>query len=54
MKRTLINYLGILGIISLISYTLAVVFSPLGYPGYNWMSQAVSDLSAQNAPSKML
>ncbi len=25
MKRTLINYLGILGIISLISYTLAVV-----------------------------
>lgn len=54
MKRTLINYLGILGIISLISYTLAVVFSPLGYPEYNWMSQAVSDLSAQNAPSKML
>ena len=54
MKRTLINYLGILGIISLISYTLAVIFSPLGYPGYNWMSQAVSDLSAQNAPSKML
>ncbi len=54
MKRTLINYLGILGIISLISYTLAVVFSPLGYPGYNWISQAVSDLSAQNAPSKML
>ena len=31
MKRTLINYLGILGIISLISYTLAVIFSPLGY-----------------------
>lgn len=54
MKRTLINYLGILGIISLIYYTLAVVFSPFGYPGYNWMSQAVSDLSAQNAPSKML
>lgn len=54
MKKTLINYLGLLGIISLISYTLAVVFSPFGYPGYNWMSQAVSDLSAQNAPSKML
>jgi hypothetical membrane protein len=54
LKRTLINYLGLLGIISLISYTMAVIFSPLGYPGYNWMSQAVSDLSAQNAPSKML
>jgi len=30
MKKILINYLGLLGIISLISYTLAVVFSPFG------------------------
>ena len=30
------------------------VFSPLAYPGYNWMSQAVSDLSASNAPSLKL
>ena len=42
MKKTLINYLGLLGIISLISYTLAVVFSPFGYPGYNWMSQKLN------------
>lgn len=54
MKRKLINYFGLLGVISLISYILAVVLSPLAYPGYDWMSQAVSDLSAQNAPSKML
>lgn len=27
---------------------------PLAYPGYDWMSQAVSDLSAANAPSLML
>lgn len=54
MKRTLINWLGLLGVVSLISYTVAVVFSPMAYPGYNWMSQAVSDLSANNAPSKML
>ncbi|WP_075719132.1 DUF998 domain-containing protein [Roseburia sp. 499] len=53
-KRSMIHYMGLLGIISLISYTLAVVFSPLAYPGYDWMAQAVSDLSAQNAPSEML
>ncbi len=54
MKKTLINYLGLLGIISLLSYTAAVIFSPLAYPGYDWMRQAVSDLSAANAPSKEL
>ena len=43
-----------LGIIALLSYTAAVVFSPLAYPGYNWMAQAVSDLSAANAPSLRL
>ena len=43
-----------MGIISLISYALAVIISPLAYPGYNWMEQAVSDLSADNAPSKAL
>ena len=36
------------------SYTAAVVFSPLAYPGYDWMAQAVSDLSASNAPSLRL
>ncbi len=43
-----------MGIVSLLSYTVAVIFSPLAYPGYNWMAQAVSDLSASNAPSRML
>ena len=54
MKKTLIQWLGLLGVISLLSYTAAVVFSPLAYPGYNWMAQAVSDLMAENSPSKML
>lgn len=54
MKRTLINYLGLLGVVSLISYTFAVIFSPFAYPNYHWMQQAVSDLSAQNAPSRIL
>ncbi|MDO4384632.1 MAG: DUF998 domain-containing protein [Clostridia bacterium] len=48
------NFCGLLGVLSLLSYTAAVVFSPLAYPGYNWMAQAVSDLSAANAPSLAL
>ena len=51
MKKTLTQRLGLLGVVSLLSYTAAVVFSPLAYPGYDWMAQAVSDLSAANAPS---
>ncbi len=54
MKKTLINWLGLLGVVSLLSYTAAVLFSPLAYPGYNWMVQAVSDLSAETAPSRGL
>ena len=54
MKKTLIQKLGMLGIVSFLSYTAAVVFAPLAYPGYNRMAQAVSDLSAANAPSLML
>lgn len=50
-KKNFMNYCGMLGIVALLSYTAAVVFSPLAYPGYNWMAQAVSDLSASNAPS---
>lgn len=53
-KKTLINWLGLLGIVSLLSYTAAVIFAPTAYPGYDCLAQAVSDLSAANAPSKML
>ena len=51
MKKSLIQKLGLLGVVSFLSYTAAVVFAPLAYPGYNWMAQAVSDLNAANAPS---
>lgn len=54
MNSKLINHLGILGVISFLSYASAVIFSPLAYPGYNWMKQAVSDLSAADAPSRVL
>lgn len=49
-----LHKIGIFGIISLLSYTAMVVFSPLAYPGYKWMSMAVSELSAVGAPSKAL
>ncbi len=45
MKRTLTQKLGLLGVLSFLSYAAAVVLAPLAYPGYDWMAQAVSDLS---------
>ena len=54
MKKSLLQKLGLLGIVSFLSYTAAVVFAPFAYPGYNWLAQAVSDLSAANAPSLSL
>lgn len=46
--------LGLCGIISLISYAAMVFFSPLAYPGYDWLTMAVSDLGAVGAPSAEL
>ena len=54
MRRKRIQWLGLTGILALISYTAAVVFAPLAYPGYDWLAQAVSDLSADSAPSRAL
>lgn len=54
MNEKLARRLGWLGLVSLLSYAAAVVFSPLAYPGYDWMVQAVSDLSADTAPSRVL
>ena len=54
MKQRLIHWLGLTGILALLSYTAAVVLSPTAYPGYNWMALAVSDLSAEAAPSRQL
>lgn len=53
-KRELIQWLGLLGVLGFLSFAAAVVFAPLAYPGYNWLTQAVSDLSASNAPSRIL
>lgn len=50
-KKTMLQKQGLLDLVSFLSYTAAVVFAPLAYPDYNWMAQAVSDLSAADAPS---
>ena len=54
MKKTLVQKLGLLGVLSFLSYAAAVFVSPLAYPGYNPLAQAVSDLSAADAPSLAL
>ena len=54
MRRQLINWLGLTGVAALVSYAAAVVLAPAAYPGYDWLSQAVSDLSAVGAPSREL
>jgi len=54
MDKGIYRRFGLLGIISLLSYAAAVIFAPLAYPGYDALSQAVSDLSADTAPSRVL
>lgn len=54
MNRILINRLGLTGLVAFVSYAAAVFFSPAAYSEYNWMAQAVSDLSAENSPSRIL
>lgn len=51
---SLIRKLGVLGILSVLSFAAAVFIAPTAYPGYHWLGQAVSDLSAANAPSRVL
>ena len=54
MKKSMLNVFGLAGVVSFVSYAVAVIFSPLAYPGYDWLSQAVSDLSAASSPSLSL
>ena len=51
MNKKLINWLCLTGIISVIFYLLHDIVGAMNYPGYNPMSQAVSDLTATDAPS---
>ena len=50
-KKKLINWLCLSGILSAIFYLLHDIIGAMYYPNYNWLSQAVSDLTATDAPS---
>ena len=50
-NKKLINWLCLTGFISVIFYLLHDIVGAMNYPGYNWISQAVSDLTATDAPS---
>ena len=42
----------ILGIANAVFYLLHDIIGGLNYPGYNWMEQAVSDLTAVDSPAR--
>ena len=50
-NKKLINYLSLSGVVSIVFYLLHDIVGAVNYPGYNWTSQAVSDLTATDAPS---
>lgn len=50
-KKSLINWLCLGGVLSILFYLLHDIVGASNYPGYDWMSQAVSDLTATDAPS---
>jgi len=54
MNKKLINWLGLTGLAALLSYVAAAYFCRNAFPGYDWMASAVSDLSANSAPSRQL
>lgn len=47
------NIFSLSGVVALLSYSAMVIFSPLAYPGYNWLTMAVSELSAELSPSRI-
>ena len=51
-KRSLLQWFCLSGVLGLIFYILHMVLGAMYYPGYDWMRQAVSDLTAVNAPSR--
>ena len=51
MKKSLIKWLCLSGILSTIFYLLHDVVGAMNYPGYDWMSSAVSDLTAVDSKS---
>jgi hypothetical protein len=53
-KKSALNWLSLSGVIAIAFYALHIVFGTQSYPGYKWIEQAVSDLTAIDAPSYMI
>ncbi len=51
-KESLSKFVLVLGVLGIISYFLHVILGTLNYPGYDSLSQAVSDLTSEELPSK--
>lgn len=50
-KKKLINWFCLSGIVSVLFYILHDILGAMHYPNYNMLSQALSDLTAKDAPS---
>lgn len=53
-NRTILHYMALVGILGIICYFLHDFIGAKFYPGYDFLSQAVSDLTAINAPSRVI
>lgn len=54
MKKTLTNWMCLSGSLAAVFYFLHDLVGQRHYPGYNWLEQAVSDLTAVHAPSRVI
>lgn len=50
-NKSLINWLCLSGVLSIVFYLLHDIVGAMYYPNYNWLSQAVSDLTASDSAS---
>ena len=51
LKKRMCKWAIVCGIMALVFYILHDLIGGLYYPDYEWMKQAVSDLTALDAPS---
>lgn len=51
-NKSIVQWFSLFAILGMIFYFLHVIIGTTLYPGYNWLTQAVSDLTADSAPSR--
>ena len=54
IKNQMKKWILVTGILAVVFYVLHDIIGALNYPGYKWMEQAVSDLTATDAPSRIV